>query len=147
MNYILAFDDEIRWLIGRQGYCAYWMDLLLQNFGILGCSNYIFLYVLVSQKYPWRSVVARKFEIFRVFDILYGVCENYIQIAFVVTDRLGLFSKYNKNNSFYALTMYRRRIQLQNQNCFWEFQRYSDSYMNKWSMNVEFVVNPAFEKH
>ena len=49
--------------------------------------------VLASQKHLGRIVAARKFEVFRVVDVLCGVCRNCIQTALVAADRLDLFSK------------------------------------------------------
>ena len=62
--------------------------------------------VLASQKHLWRIVVARKFEVFRVFDVLCGACRNCIQTALAATDRLGLFLKRGQKVSTYALTCF-----------------------------------------
>ena len=125
-----TYDASFGTLIIRQRCSAYWVRLWLQSFGALGCCSHILHCILLSQKHLWRIVVARKFEVFRVFDVLCGACRNCIQTARVATDRLGLFSKCGQKVSTYALTMYWRRVQLQSQNCFWEFQRHSDSCMH-----------------
>ena len=125
-----TYDASFGTLIIRQRCSAYWVRLWLQSFGALGCCSHILHCILASQKHLWRIVVARKFEVFRVFDVLCGACRNCIQTARVATDRLGLFSKCGQKVSIYALTMYWRRVQLQSQNCFWEFQRHSDSCMH-----------------
>ena len=103
---VTKFDDEIRWckiqwrksvtniqwdlrllgtydaifgtLIIRQRCSAYWVHLWLQSFGALGCCSHILHCVLTSQKHLWRIVVARKFGVFRVFDVLCGACRKQL---------------------------------------------------------------------
>ena len=101
-----TYDDIFGTLIIRQRCSAYWVHLWLQSFGALGCCNHILHCVLASQKHPWRIVVARKFEVFRVFDVLCGACRNCIQTALAATDRLGLFLKRGQKVSTYALTCF-----------------------------------------
>ena len=147
-----AYDASFGSLIIRQRCSAYWAHLWLQSFGALGCCScsHILHCVLASQKHLGRIVAARKFEVFRVVDVLCGVWRNCIQTALVAADRLDLFSKCGQKVSTCSLTMYWRRVQLQSQNCFWKFQRLSRSCMNgqcMWAKPWEFVENPSFEKH
>ena len=84
-----TYDDIFGTLIIRQRCSAYWVHLWLQSFGPLGCSNHILHCVLASQKHPWRIVVARKFEVFRVFDVQCVVCMNCIQTAWVCSQNVA----------------------------------------------------------
>jgi uncharacterized CHY-type Zn-finger protein len=73
-----TYDDIFGTLIIRQRCSAYWVHLWLQSFGALGCCSHILHCVLTSQKHLWRIVVARKFGVFRVFDVLCGACRKQL---------------------------------------------------------------------
>ena len=122
---------SLRWSLGKD---ALPIDRICDNkVLVLSVVVVIFFHcVLTSQKHPWRIVVARKFEVSQVFDVLFVVCRNCIQTALVATDRLGLFSKCGQTVSTYALTMYWRRVQLQSQNC---FESFKDFLIRVWTVN------------